>query len=72
MQVLDLGCQPPSNVLEVELRNELAPNVTCARWLVPNWADQLAGQGTAVTIDKATGGACAYLMCPPMSIDWPT
>lgn len=58
MQILDLGCQPPSNVLEVTLHNELNPNVTCARWLVPNWADQLAEKGTAVTIDKETGGTC--------------
>jgi hypothetical protein len=57
MQILDLGCQPPSNMLEVELHNELTPGVTCARWLVPNWASQLAEEGMAVTIDKGTGGA---------------
>lgn len=56
MQILDLGCQPPSTMLEVELYNELVPNVTCARWLVPNWAEQLAGQGKTVTIDDTTGG----------------
>lgn len=69
MQILDLGCQSPDSVLEVELRNALNPDAVCAKWVLPDWAEQLAADGTAVSIDKATGGAYVHVcMCMCMCI----
>ena len=56
LQILDLGCQPPSNVLTVELRNELMPDVVCSRWTVPGWAETLYHVGTSVTKGDKEGG----------------
>ena len=63
LQILDLGCQPPSSVLEVELRNELMPDVVCSRWSVPGWADTLEQNGMSVTLEGKEGGV---VIAPPM------
>jgi len=55
LQILDLGCQPPSNLLEVELRNELMPDVVCSRWSVPGWADTLEQTGMSVILEGKEG-----------------
>ena len=54
MEILDLGCQSPSSVLSVELRNELLPDVVCARWILQNWANALASDGIDVNYDDGT------------------
>jgi len=65
LQILDLGCQPPSNVLEVELRNELMPDVVCSRWTVPGWAKILYQEGTSVTLGGGKGGGEVVVASPP-------
>lgn len=59
LQILDLGCQPPSSMLTVELRNEWIDDVVCSRWTVPGWAETLYQAGTSVTLlteGKKEGG----------------
>jgi hypothetical protein len=51
LQILDLGCQPPTNILEIELRNEEIPDVVCARWTLTDWAGTLEKAGTSVTLE---------------------